>query len=1006
MSIWDIELDDQQTSAEKKHFDATGLQTNTEKQAPGLWDGAGLAVPKGIVAGGIKVADTIAKPFERIYDHVAFYATSDRDLDKPLNVNDPTFADIHAQKNAVRKLELVSRIETLQDAQNTGTIGHIGFSLGDYVTRAVVGGLVGGVPGAVAATSTSEANYVYDNLTSKGVDSATAGKVALTDAVIAGAATALPMSNGFKGTRGLIADGALAIGGATALTTTGQYVSGEILEDAGYEDQSKYYEITKESLLTNLALNTVFFGGARGIRHYQANQVEATVNDGSTPAEAEAITRNESTPVEVTTADAETVLARQDLGNHMLVLNELEMDNISTPVHTTDPVQVNNNLTNLDVARTQMESGQPVNVPRDVQGTAKPVVLTAAKVASYTSKPWAKTIAQEAEKRGIDPLNAVIISHLETGGTFDPKIQPKDRNGRLLSSAKGLYQTLDGTFDRMGGGDRWDGNHQIRAGLNYYQHNAKIFKQKFNRDPTGLEVYFMHFFGEGGGPIFLKAGDNELFVNVATRWSKPYKDKRTGRMISAAEQGQRISKSHGFNGLTVGQVRAKYEKRWNDIAKKYGGDGTNVQTVHAMDGSSYDVSYDVKPLGDLIASNDTAFGVNPRYPAELQPRDRTREASRQQIENMANDLKPALLGESYKLSDGAPIIGFDNVVESGNGRTLAIGRAYETGKAEAYKQYVNDFAAARGFDISGIETPVLVRTRLTDTDRASFAKLANESDVAQFSATERAKTDADRLPDSSLLKINHEGNINLEGSMDFVRGFVDQLPQSERASSITPDGRLSQEGKRRIESALVHRAYGDSNLVTRLSENLSDETKTVLNSLLRVAPQLAQLGDLVKQGGRHQNTIATDLAQAAQKYSDLKTNGLHVDDYLKQNQLIDDGLSAGARDFLNVFESNKRSAKAIGDNIQSKIDEVEAMGDPRQGSLFGESIEEKTALDIIANYPDQQITVARTRPDGEMEEVTMTLRERLDELDAEARAAQQDVLAAQTALTCALQFGA
>ena len=55
---------------------------------------------------------------------------------------------------------------------------------------------------------------------------------------------------------------------------------------------------------------------------------------------------------------------------------------------------------------------------------------------------------------------------------------------------------------------------------------------------------------------------------------------------------------------------------------------------------------------------------------------------------MANDLRPELLGESYKLSDGAPIIGMDNVVESGNGRTLAIGKAYENGRAEEYQKYI------------------------------------------------------------------------------------------------------------------------------------------------------------------------------------------------------------------------------------------------------------------------------------------------------------------------------
>ena len=63
-----------------------------------------------------------------------------------------------------------------------------------------------------------------------------------------------------------------------------------------------------------------------------------------------------------------------------------------------------------------------------------------------------------------------------------------------------------------------------------------------------------------------------------------------------------------------------------------------TSTAMGMDGSSYDFAYEVKSLGELIASNDAAYGVNPLYPADLQPRDRTREASRQQIENLADDL--------------------------------------------------------------------------------------------------------------------------------------------------------------------------------------------------------------------------------------------------------------------------------------------------------------------------------------------------------------------------------
>ncbi|MEG2269199.1 MAG: lytic transglycosylase domain-containing protein, partial [Acinetobacter sp.] len=165
----------------------------------------------------------------------------------------------------------------------------------------------------------------------------------------------------------------------------------------------------------------------------------------------------------------------------------------------------------------------------------------------------------------------------------------------------------------------------------------------------------------------------------------------------------------------------------------------------------------------------------------------------------------------------------------------------------------------------------------------------------------------------------------------------------------------------------------------------------------------SQLGALVKQGGRHANTIATDLAQAAQKLSDIKASGQTVRDYLDQGQLIDDGLSVGARDFLNVFDQNKRSVKGIGEHIQSKIDEIEAKGDPRQGSLFGDGPEESAALDIIMRNLDEPSPRSRIGADGEPEPITM--REYLEELEAEARQAQEDTLAAQTAINCALQFG-
>lgn len=909
-----------------------------KEESSGLFQ---LAAPvRGMGAGFAKAVDTITAPVDAVVDRVS-YSFKDVSTDEIIE----PYSAYKANKEKARDDLVYESIDYLKDEQNTGTLGNIAFSLGDYATRAVVGSAVGGVPGAAAVTGLSESHYVYGDLTRDGVDEETALKVALTDGAVAAVSTALPMSYGFKGTGGVIKDGLLSVGGASGLSIGGQAASGAILESEGYDKQAKKYEVTAESVTTDILLNTMFFGAARGAGRYFNNP-------DVTPEQQQAA----------------------------LVLNELEFEETLAPVKPANPVQQNNHYKNMDAATEAVRMGRPVNVVHPVKGEDKQKPVNYDTMALLTN---AKTIARKAQQAGIPPNVALTIAHIETGGSFSHTAK------NPTSSAHGLFQVLDKSWSNLGGGDRSNIDEQIRIGFKHMKQAESHIRKSIGRELQPHEHYLGHLLGPGGASAVLKADPNAKLIDVVRKY-----DPKNADAIVA---------NNAMQGMTVGQAISKWQNKWNSLSARYGGNGTS--TAIGMDGSSYDMAYEVKSLDELIASNDLAYGVNPLYPSELQPRDRTREASRQQIERMAEDLRPELLGESPKLSDGAPIIGMDNVVESGNGRTLAIAKAYESGRADEYRAYIEQYANEKGWDISGINNPVLVRTRLTDTDRTQFAKLANESDVAQYSATERAVSDSDRLPDASLLTINNDGTINLDGSMDFVRGFVGSLPKSEQGTVITGDGRLSQEGKRRIESAIMQRAYDDSGLISRMAENLDDDSKTVLSALLRAAPQLAQLDALVKQGGRHQNTLAKDLAQAAQKLRDLKANDLTVQDYLNQGQLIDDGVSPGAREFLNVFDQNKRSAKAIGENIQSKIDEVEAMGDPRQGSLFGDGPEESAALDIIMQNPDQQISVSRMRPDGEMEEITMSLRERLDELEAEAKQAQTDIFATETAISCALQFG-
>lgn len=86
-----------------------------------------------------------------------------------------------------------------------------------------IGVATGGTVGAATLTGASTGNYVYTDLTRKGVDENTALKVAGVNAVGDAVGTALPISYGLKGSGGLVGDAALSIGGATGLNTGMQY---------------------------------------------------------------------------------------------------------------------------------------------------------------------------------------------------------------------------------------------------------------------------------------------------------------------------------------------------------------------------------------------------------------------------------------------------------------------------------------------------------------------------------------------------------------------------------------------------------------------------------------------------------------------------------------------------------------------------------------------------------------------------------------------------------------
>jgi hypothetical protein len=315
--------------------------------------------------------------------------------------------------------------------------------------------------------------------------------------------------------------------------------------------------------------------------------------------------------------------------------------------------------------------------------------------------------------------------------------------------------------------------------------------------------------------------------------------------------------------------------------------------AYLPDGQAVDVAFEVVELAELIASNTADLEPNPAFPAALQPRDRTRAASAEQVARMAGGLVPELLGRSANVSDGAPIVGPDGVVESGNGRVLALGRAYRAGmdSAARYRAWL----AGQGYAVDGMAAPVLVRRRLSemnDTARQRFARAANVRTTASMSAAEQARADGAALtPD--LLAMIRSNDIEAAANRPFASRFLGTIAGgSELGQLVDGEGRLSLDGRRRIRGALLARAYGDIALVERLLEEDEGGLGPLGRALLDAAPEWARLDDA-------ETTAA--LLEAVRAVVRQRDGGNPLHFALQQSDAFGGGLSVDGRAFLASF---------------------------------------------------------------------------------------------------------
>lgn len=368
----------------------------------------------------------------------------------------------------------------------------------------------------------------------------------------------------------------------------------------------------------------------------------------------------------------------------------------------------------------------------------------------------------------------------------------------------------------------------------------------------------------------------------------------------------------------------------------------NTGRVYTSAGRAVDVEYRVVEADSLVASH-TAEGLeNPAFPPELQPRDRTRVASQAQIAEMAGQLQPERLGRSPDAATGAPIVGPDMVVESGNGRALAIRTAYDAG-GDAATRY-RAFVEQQFPDAAGMQRPVLVAIRRTDLDpagRVAFTGEANAATAARLSPTELALADARHL-DDALMERFSGGEVSAASNRPFVRAFLDRLPAAERGALVDADGALNVEGARRVQGALLGRAYGDARIIGRIVEDADSDIRAIGGALLDVAGPWAKLRAAAARGDLAPGMDVTDdLLSAVRMVAEARSAGRNVRELADQMGLFGGELSPVGRAFLNALfrdtDFSKPAGRArVADALRSYVDEaVKNTSGPR---LFGEPL--------------------------------------------------------------------
>lgn len=438
------------------------------------------------------------------------------------------------------------------------------------------------------------------------------------------------------------------------------------------------------------------------------------------------------------------------------------------------------------------------------------------------------------------------------------------------------------------------------------------------------------------------------------------------RAVEAPEQTEQVNTpTQVKESLETQKKRNAYLSKKQKLMERVPS-GKTVKVHASTSDAGFDATYKIVPAGDITASHNTDYAVNDLYPAEYQPRDRNRPQMRGQVEKMTKGMKPELLAESQFVNEGAPVVNNSGVVLNGNGRVMAVQKAYKgltdahKKSAKAYKDYLVSIAPSLGIapeKVQSMDHPVLVRQAADDADTSAI--INSTEGGAKLGGAEQAKADADRLKLSTLERFvdNGTGEFMNPSNREFRRAAASDVFSDAEGNSVFNDkGDLSPTGAFRIRNAIFAKAYNDNYLLTQLSEATDNNSKNIMNAMIAAAPEVAKVNEGIKEGNLYPDYDISDvITKTAKTIMSLRNEGKPLSFHLQETSLFSQGESEAERLVLEFIERNKFKSRTIADMYKAVCDRIFAVGSPKQSKLFDSTEAPRISFENIISNAIQEV---------------------------------------------------